>query len=84
MNLPAFTTLGAGPTVLMLHGIGGGHLAFAPQVAPAIPIVRSLPAAEVTRITFAARRRLTCSLTSGSIESPGTRRASASGCSLLT
>lgn len=32
MNLPAFTTLGSGPTVLMLHGIGGGHLAFAPQV----------------------------------------------------
>ena len=32
MILPAFTTLGAGPTVLMLHGIGGGHLAFAPQV----------------------------------------------------
>jgi pimeloyl-ACP methyl ester carboxylesterase len=32
VNLPAFTTLGAGPTVLMLHGIGGGHLAFAPQV----------------------------------------------------
>lgn len=32
MTLPAFTTLGAGPTVLMLHGIGGGHLAFAPQV----------------------------------------------------
>ena len=31
-SLPAFTTLGAGPTVLMLHGIGGGHLAFAPQV----------------------------------------------------
>ena len=30
--LPAFTTLGGGPTVLMLHGIGGGHLAFAPQV----------------------------------------------------
>ena len=30
--LPAFTTLGAGHTVLMLHGIGGGHLAFAPQV----------------------------------------------------
>jgi 3-oxoadipate enol-lactonase len=29
---PAFTTLGGGPTVLMLHGIGGGHLAFAPQV----------------------------------------------------
>ena len=32
MNLPAFTVLGGGPTVLMLHGIGGGHLAFAPQV----------------------------------------------------
>jgi len=32
MNPPAFTTLGAGPTVVMLHGIGGGHLAFAPQV----------------------------------------------------
>jgi 3-oxoadipate enol-lactonase len=30
--VPAFTTLGAGPTVLMLHGIGGGHLMFAPQV----------------------------------------------------
>lgn len=30
--LPAFTTLGGGPTVLMLHGIGGGHLSFAPQV----------------------------------------------------
>ena len=30
--LPTFTALGAGPTVLMLHGIGGGHLAFAPQV----------------------------------------------------
>ena len=30
--LPSFTTLGHGPTVLMLHGIGGGHLAFAPQV----------------------------------------------------
>ena len=30
--IPTFTTLGAGPTVLMLHGIGGGHLAFAPQV----------------------------------------------------
>ena len=25
-------TLGTGETVLMLHGIGGGHLAFAPQV----------------------------------------------------
>ncbi len=32
MILPAFTVLGSGPTVLMLHGIGGGHLAFAPQV----------------------------------------------------
>ena len=32
MNLPAFTVLGGGPTVLMLHGIGGGHLSFAPQV----------------------------------------------------
>jgi pimeloyl-ACP methyl ester carboxylesterase len=30
--VPTFTTLGGGPTVLMLHGIGGGHLAFAPQV----------------------------------------------------
>ncbi|MDB5751916.1 MAG: beta-ketoadipate enol-lactone hydrolase (3-oxoadipate enol-lactonase)-like protein [Ramlibacter sp.] len=31
--LPTFTTLGGGgTTVLMLHGIGGGHLAFAPQV----------------------------------------------------
>ena len=30
--LPHFTTLGSGPTVLMLHGIGGSHLAFAPQV----------------------------------------------------
>jgi pimeloyl-ACP methyl ester carboxylesterase len=30
--LPTFTTLGAGPTVLMLHGIDGGSLAFAPQV----------------------------------------------------
>jgi 3-oxoadipate enol-lactonase len=31
--VPAFTTLGGGPTtVLMLHGIGGGHLAFAPQI----------------------------------------------------
>jgi pimeloyl-ACP methyl ester carboxylesterase len=31
-SLPAFTTLGSGPTVLMLHGAAGGHLAFAPQV----------------------------------------------------
>lgn len=30
--VPNFTVLGGGPTVLMLHGIGGGHLAFAPQV----------------------------------------------------
>ncbi len=30
--IPNFTTLGSGHTVLMLHGIGGGHLAFAPQV----------------------------------------------------
>ena len=31
--IPTFTTLGSGPTtVLMLHGIGGSHLAFAPQV----------------------------------------------------
>lgn len=32
MIIPAFTVLGSGPTVLMLHGIGGGHLWFAPQV----------------------------------------------------
>ena len=33
MMIPTFTTLGDGETtVLMLHGIGGGHLAFAPQV----------------------------------------------------
>lgn len=31
-SVPAFSTLGGGQTVLMLHGIGGGHLAFAPQV----------------------------------------------------
>lgn len=31
-RMPHYSTLGAGPTVLMLHGIGGGHLAFAPQV----------------------------------------------------
>jgi len=29
---PAFTTLGAGPTILMLHDLFGGHLSFAPQV----------------------------------------------------
>jgi 3-oxoadipate enol-lactonase len=32
MNPPNFTALGGGPTVLMLHGVGGGHLSFAPQV----------------------------------------------------
>jgi 3-oxoadipate enol-lactonase len=32
MNIPSFTILGGGPTVLMLHGIGGGHLSFAPQL----------------------------------------------------
>ena len=32
MSLPTFTTLGAGHTVLMLHGMAGTHLAFAPQV----------------------------------------------------
>lgn len=32
MRIPAFTVLGSGPTVLMLHGIDGGHLWFAPQV----------------------------------------------------
>ncbi len=30
--LPTFAGLGSGPIILMLHGIGGGHLAFAPQV----------------------------------------------------
>ena len=30
--LPHFMMLGDGPTVVMLHGVGGGHLAFAPQV----------------------------------------------------
>ncbi|WP_040328764.1 alpha/beta fold hydrolase [Acidovorax delafieldii] len=30
--LPTFTTLGAGPPVLMLHDADGGHLTFAPQV----------------------------------------------------
>ena len=30
--IPTFTSLGAGPVILMLHGIGGGHRAFAPQV----------------------------------------------------
>lgn len=30
--IPVFTSLGAGPTVLMLHDADGGHLTFAPQV----------------------------------------------------
>jgi 3-oxoadipate enol-lactonase len=30
--LPAFRMLGSGPTILMLHGIGGGSQAFAPQL----------------------------------------------------
>lgn len=30
--LPAFTTLGSGPTVLMLHDADGGHLSFSPQM----------------------------------------------------
>lgn len=30
--IPHFSILGSGPTVLMLHGIGGGHLSFAPQL----------------------------------------------------
>ena len=30
--IPTFTTLGAGPVVLMLHDADGGHLTFAPQV----------------------------------------------------
>lgn len=30
--LPTFTTLGSGPTVLMLHDADGDHLTFAPQV----------------------------------------------------
>jgi 3-oxoadipate enol-lactonase len=32
MNVPACSVLGSGPTVLMLHGVAGGHLSFAPQV----------------------------------------------------
>jgi len=32
MILPHFTALGAGPTVLMLHGAAGGYRSFAPQV----------------------------------------------------
>jgi 3-oxoadipate enol-lactonase len=30
--VPSFSTLGSGPLVIMLHGIGGGHSAFAPQL----------------------------------------------------
>lgn len=30
--LPTFSSLGSGPTVLMLHDADGGHLSFAPQV----------------------------------------------------
>jgi 3-oxoadipate enol-lactonase len=30
--IPHFKTQGTGPTVLMLHGIGGNHLAFEPQL----------------------------------------------------
>jgi 3-oxoadipate enol-lactonase len=32
MPVPHYSTLGDGPLVLFLHGIGGGHLAFAPQL----------------------------------------------------
>lgn len=32
MFLPHFSALGAGPTVLMLHGAAGGYRSFAPQV----------------------------------------------------
>ncbi len=32
MLLPHFSALGAGPTVLMLHGAAGGHRSFAPQI----------------------------------------------------
>jgi 3-oxoadipate enol-lactonase len=31
-RIPNYSTLGAGPMVMFLHGIGGGHLAFAPQL----------------------------------------------------
>ena len=31
-RMPNYSVLGSGPPVLMLHGIGGGHLAFAPQL----------------------------------------------------
>ena len=32
MPIPTYTMLGHGPAVLMLHGAGGGHRSFAPQV----------------------------------------------------
>ncbi len=32
MRIPAFRALGAGPTIVMLHGISGGSAAFAPQI----------------------------------------------------
>jgi 3-oxoadipate enol-lactonase len=31
-RIPNYSSLGSGPVVLFLHGIGGGHLAFAPQI----------------------------------------------------
>lgn len=31
--LPTYTSQGSGPTLLMLHGLGGGHAVFAPQMA---------------------------------------------------
>jgi pimeloyl-ACP methyl ester carboxylesterase len=31
-RIPNYSSLGSGPVVLFLHGIGGGHLAFAPQL----------------------------------------------------
>jgi pimeloyl-ACP methyl ester carboxylesterase len=31
-HAPTFRSLGSGPTIVMLHGIGGGNMAFAPQV----------------------------------------------------
>ena len=49
-----------------------------------IPRIALVPAGEVTRMAFAPRRRLTCSFTRASVASSGSRRASASGCSLLT
>ena len=31
-RIPTYSSLGSGPVVVFLHGIGGGHLAFAPQL----------------------------------------------------